>query len=206
MEYTSRLFDTSRVVEIPRELPKAYGQDTLVLMTRDPWWAYAYWEVTEATRQAVQKRMGEEYPGSQVVLRVYEVSGDREVSQAPIHLDVPVQTFLGSWYLQLGVPNRSFVAELGFLASSGKFFPLVRSNRISLPRADLAEIYDTEWMVVEEEFRKIYRVSGGGRQGPSSEELVPLAEDLRKLLLRRMAEEQASGVLAGSWFGSGVIH
>src|SRR5688572_5579577 len=27
------------------ELPRAYGHDRIVLLPRDPWWAFTYWEV-----------------------------------------------------------------------------------------------------------------------------------------------------------------
>ena len=33
------------------ELPAQYGQNKLVLLVRDPWWVYAYWEVTDSKRR-----------------------------------------------------------------------------------------------------------------------------------------------------------
>ena len=36
------------------ELPASYGDDKIALLVRDPWWVYAYWEVTpERERQVV---------------------------------------------------------------------------------------------------------------------------------------------------------
>ena len=37
-------------------LPASYGSDRIVLMARDPYWAFAYWELTEGGRRSVDRR------------------------------------------------------------------------------------------------------------------------------------------------------
>jgi hypothetical protein len=201
MDYTHS-FETSpkvNVVNVPQSLPKLYGEDTLVLMARDPWWGFAYWEITPQTAQSAEKKIQGE---KRIVLRVYQVSGNQSIENAEYHVDYDVGTLAGSWYLELKAPDKSFVAEIGYLTSNGKFIPLLCSNAIHLPRADMAESFDADWMVVEEEFMRIYKLSGGGTQAPSSEALAPLAEELRRLIARRMKGEAVSGGLSASAFGS----
>src|SRR5690606_36157969 len=45
------------------ELPAAYGEDRLVLMTRDPDTLFVYWEITPARRREAEQAMrrGERY-------------------------------------------------------------------------------------------------------------------------------------------------
>ena len=39
------------------ELPSAYGDNKIVLMVRDPWWLYAYWEISAAKHDEVKRQM-----------------------------------------------------------------------------------------------------------------------------------------------------
>lgn len=143
--------------EAVRELPEKYGEDTLVAMPRDPWWAFAYWEVSEKTVKQAQEKLGAQLHGSQIVLRVVEApvrdtSGNvPELAKAGTPFDIPVGTLMGSWYLQLEPPGRSFCLELGYSTPNGKFISLVQSNLLRLPGKSGSEDPDSEWMGVDEE-------------------------------------------------------
>src|SRR2546428_8916486 len=48
----------------PGDLPRAYGRDRLVLLVRDPWWLFAYWELTPTSRIETLRRLGAEAEGA----------------------------------------------------------------------------------------------------------------------------------------------
>lgn len=198
MDYSKPASMPAPIVEAPLSLPKLYGEDTMVLMTRDPGSLFAYWEVTENTAAPVRRNIAGE---AKIVLRLYNVTGGKDPDHAHSHADYQVETLVGSWYILLDAAQKSFAAELGYIGPDGKFYPLVRSKHVSLPSADVSQKVDADWMVVEEEFARIYKLSGGGKQGPSSQDLAPLTEELRRLIARRMQADAASGGIAG--MGSG---
>ncbi len=102
------------------ELPEAYNRLYLYLLPRDPYWAFAYWEVPPSHRQGI----------SAIILRILDVTED----QPYLHYDVNVgRTFIGKWYLPIGVPARKFMGVL-LGEKNGQLVELVRSNVIYLPR------------------------------------------------------------------------
>src|SRR5207248_3220488 len=107
---------SSTPVPVPRELPQAYGEDALVLLVRDPWWGFAYWEVTEALRRRAEQALGSEMNGAERILRVYDVTGVAGPAVAISHFDAAAGAEIGSLYLHLNAPSHEFIAELGFRA------------------------------------------------------------------------------------------
>jgi hypothetical protein len=59
--------------------------------------------------------------------------------------------------------------DIGLLTQDGRFFTLARSNTITLPRASMSDVVDERWM--NQEFEKMYALSGGFRVGAGSFEL-----------------------------------
>ncbi len=151
-------------------LPAAYGDNRLVLQTRDPWWAHAYWETGPQRRRELQQLLGlERYQRSQVILRVYDVTDiDFDGRNAHRFTDIPVYEETGNWYLHLNRPDGSFLADLGLVSPDGQFHLIVRSNIIRTPRATPSDITDPEWETSNEEFRRMYKASGGHRVGTGS--------------------------------------
>jgi hypothetical protein len=169
----------------PPDLPASYGVDRLVVLVRDPYWTYAWWELTEGNLADGRSAMG---PDAALVLRVYDIStivwdGTNHHS----HFDVAVEDLGGSWYLELAKPGASFLAELGLRALDGRFLALVRSNVVTLPRDTVSDVVDEEWMVVGEEQRVLFELAGGGSLGLGS-------GDIPRLLEQRLRSEMASGL------------
>ena len=42
---------------LPQELPSQYGVDKMVLMVRDPWWLYTYWELKSSTVERLKSEL-----------------------------------------------------------------------------------------------------------------------------------------------------
>jgi hypothetical protein len=117
------------------ELPRSYGRDRIVLLPRDPWWAFTYWEITPTTRVQGLRALGAEAEGAREILRVYDVTfitftGDN----AWLSFDVDLPTGADHWYLNVGRPAASFCVEIGLRTRGGRFLPLARSNTAATPR------------------------------------------------------------------------
>ena len=128
-------------------LPRAYGRDRIVLLSRDPWTAFAYWEVTPTSRVQALRALGSEAEGAREVLRVYDVTfltftGDN----AWLSFDVDLPGGADHWCLNVGRPGASFCAEVGLRTPGGRFLPLARSNTIATPRAAPSPDTTVRWV------------------------------------------------------------
>ncbi len=144
-------------VEEQFSIPTGYGQDRIVLMVKDPWWLFAYWEIQPATERAARSQLlPHEVAGLQSVLRVYDVTGIEFPAQPATALfDISLSGLATNWYIHVNAPNRSFVVEIGLLANTGRFLPLTRSNRVTTPRFGPSEIIDEAWMTTDETYGKL---------------------------------------------------
>jgi hypothetical protein len=130
-------------------LPRAHGRDRIVLLPRDPWWAFAYWEVTPTSREQALHALGADAEGAREVLRVYDVTfitftGDN----AWLSYDVELPADADRWYLHVGRPGASFCAEIGLRTPGGRFLPLARSNTIATPRPAPSPDTTVRWVTL----------------------------------------------------------
>ena len=145
-------------------IPTGYGEDRVVLMVKDPWWLFAYWEVQPGTERAVRGQLlPQEVPGLQTILRVYDVTGVDFPSQPAHHsFDVSLSGLATNWYIHTNAPNRAFIVEIGFLTNTGRFLLLARSNRVTTPRFGPSDIIDEAWMTTDETYWKLFGAAGIG--------------------------------------------
>jgi len=161
------------------ELPKGYGEDKIVLMMRDPFVAYVYWEATQAHIERERAWFGW---GSKLCLRIYDVTGVQFDGRNAIgYFDQEIVDRTGNWYFDLGRPSHSFCADLGLLAPEGRFLTLARSNHITMPLDTVSDEIDEEWMLADEEFWKLYGYPEGMRSGLSSPQLEEMVRRRRLL-------------------------
>ncbi|MBI3323360.1 MAG: DUF4912 domain-containing protein, partial [Candidatus Omnitrophica bacterium] len=169
-------------VEEAFQIPTGYGDHRIVVMVKDPWWLYAYWELQpHLERQARRQLAPEDIEGLRSVLRVYDVT-DRDFPTQPAqaHSDITLSGLAVSWYLHVNAPNRSFVVDIGLLTRHGRFLALARSNRVTTPRFGPSDVIDEEWMVADEDYWKLFGMTAGVGMGSS-----PTA--LKELLARALA-------------------
>jgi hypothetical protein len=129
------------------ELPRAYGLDRIVLLPRDPWWLFAYWEATPNTRVHALRTLGAEAEGAREVLRVYDVTfltftGDN----AWRSFDVELPPGADHWYLNVGRPATAFCVEIGLRTPGGRFLALARSNTVTTSRASPSPDTTVRWV------------------------------------------------------------
>lgn len=118
------------------ELPASYGRTSLTLMEVDPYWIYAYWEVTLQDCDAVSNSAGSEGNTPQWILRLFDVAGCESSNPSECsHFDVLIRLEAGNWYINLTESGKSYCAEIGVRAPSGRFIPVTRSNVAHLPIA-----------------------------------------------------------------------
>jgi hypothetical protein len=171
-------------VAAPPDLPVRYGVDRLVILVRDPWWVYAWWELTDGNLSEGKQALGAH---GDLVLRMYDVSAiDWDGGNHHSHFDIEIGDLTGNWYIEVGKPGSSYVAEIGLRTADGRFLALLRSNFVTLPRDGMSPVVDEEWMVVEEDYRVLFELAGGGSIGLGSGEI-------QKLLEQRLRAELASG-------------
>jgi hypothetical protein len=172
------------------DLPERYYEDRLVLLVRDPWWAYAWWEVTDPTMAQAKQQSGD---SARLVLRVYNVTQiDWDGANHHDYSDIEVHGAASNWFLELAKPGDSFCAEIGLLDESGQFVGMVRSNAITLPPDRVSAVIDEEWMIPDGDWERMFELAGGGvTMGVGSGEVLRMMEG-------RMHLDMSSSGLVGS--------
>ena len=119
-----------------------------MLVPRDPWWLFAFWEITPATREAALAARSERRPIRRVPCCACSTSRfvDPRGSNASLSFDVEVPRERESWYVNVGRPAASYCAEIGLRTASGHFLPLVRSNVVVTPRATPSPDREVRWL------------------------------------------------------------
>jgi uncharacterized protein len=109
-----------------------YNRTKIVLMVRDPHWAFAYWDIDNQTRE----KLPDKEESCCLILRVHETESLGNTS-----FDIPIQHGDSSWYIYLPNQDCDYLLELGVI-SQGRYSCLARSNPIRTPREGFAESGD----------------------------------------------------------------
>jgi hypothetical protein len=149
------------------ELPTRYGETKAVLLARDPYWIYAYWEVTTDQQSKAKAALGDEYARSSMVLRVFQSAGPE--GGEPLFLyDVEVRPFITSWYLNVHHPDREYYVEVVQRSPSGRVFVHARSNLVTTPRDFATPSPEKKWHVPETLAKYFRRETRSQQTGVSS--------------------------------------
>ena len=178
-------------------LPNGYSKDRIVVMVRDPYWLHAYWEVTRGAVERAEAALRQDWHGARPILRVLDVSSEDTTSSSERYVrDIEIHGGVSNWYMDVADPPRSYRVDIGYLARNGRFFAVARSNVVTTPRAGVSDTVDENWVSVQEQFEKIYAMSGGYDPGASSLELKELFEE-------RLRRPMGSGAVTS--FGAGAM-
>jgi len=175
------------------EIPLRYNDNKIVLLARDPYWCFAYWDIAADFME--EKAKEAKKSGSyDLILRVYDVT-DIIFNGTNAHkfVDIKVNGDSNNWYINVWASDRSYVVDLGFKTADGRFILIARSNVVSTPRDRVSDKTDEEWMVVDEDFDELLKLSGAGKFGSSEK------------FKMRIEQELLSGSGAVSSFSSPVI-
>ncbi|WNC59634.1 DUF4912 domain-containing protein [Thermosynechococcus sp. QS41] len=119
------------------DLPGGYGESRIVLMPRDPQWAYAYWDVPNEHREELRRQGGQ-----QLALRLYDATNINLDSQIPHSVqEYPCDELAREWYLPIPVSDRDYVVEIGYRCADGRWLVLARSAPVHIPPT-----YPSDWV------------------------------------------------------------
>ncbi len=173
------------------DLPSGYGQPCIVLMPRDPQWAYAYWDISNDKKELLRTQGGQ-----QLALRIYDVTDININYESPHSMqEYPCDELAREWYIPIPISDRIYVVDIGYRCADGRWLILARSAPVTIP-----PIYPSDW--VEDRFMTVSwdKTLGSGDQ------LLTLDPPGRKTteadVLYQFAREAEAKRLAGSVFGS----
>ncbi len=119
------------------ELPIGYGESRIVLMPRDPQWAYTYWDVPNEQKEELRRQGGQ-----QLALRIYDVTHINQDYQSPHSIqEYPCDELAREWYLPVPVSDRDYVIDIGYRCGDGRWLVLARSARVHIP-----PVYPSDWI------------------------------------------------------------
>ena len=128
-------------VESPEtELPEAYGTGRLFLVARDPHCLYAYWDLT-LEQQRVCNGLSVHH---HLVVRVYlETASGGPIDEIHVHPESR------HWFIHVGQPGRTYVAELGYYLPGGLFRTAALSEPVATPSGFVAEQKVVEFATID---------------------------------------------------------
>lgn len=180
------------------DLPAGYGESRIVLMPRDPQWAYAYWDIPNEHKLELRREGGQ-----QLVLRIYDVTDINLEYQSPHSIqEYPCDELAREWYLPVPVSDRDYVIAIGYRCADGRFLELARSLPVHVP-----PVYPSDW--IEDVFISVNFEDD--LRGKTLYELVPPAKKMAQQgangnaiydQIFGMAESTEALRVAGSLFGS----
>lgn len=183
------------------DLPGGYGDSRIVLLPRDPQWAYAYWDIPNEHKQELRQQGGQ-----QLALRIYDVTDVNLDYQSPHSIqEYPADELAREWYIPIPVSDRDYVLDIGYRAADGRWLVLARSARVHIP-----PVYPSDWIedvFISVDFEEDLR-------GKTLYELVPPAKKIPVAAgangssnpiydqIFGLAESAEAQRVAGSLFGS----
>jgi len=152
-------------------------RDRMVLMVRGPHWMHAFWEITPRSIARAQAALGQDWHAARPVLRVLRIESASQASPAArVIREIEIHGGVKNWFIDVREPMRCRV-EIGYLAPSGRFHGLTRSNAVTTPQASQSDTLDVHWGEILGDCDRIYAMSGGFSPENNSTELQELFEE-----------------------------
>jgi hypothetical protein len=119
-------------------------------MTVNPYLLHVYWQIPRQDLEGISHTLHELPANARPVLRFYDVTCilfdgtnahhifDVEVDLPAMKRDVPIWS-----------ADKSYVVELGYKGSGGRFYPIARSNVVNVPRAEPSPRLAERYLLVE---------------------------------------------------------
>jgi hypothetical protein len=174
------------------ELPDGYGESRIVLMPRDPQWAYAYWDIANEHKEELRRQGGE-----QLALRLYDLKDLNFEAQSPHNVhEYLCDELAREWHIPIPVSDRDYLLDIGYRCSDGRWLVLARSAPVRIP-----PVYPSDW--VEDIFINVNWEEDLG--GKTAYQLTPPANKAAiydQIFDLALAQNAQARRVAGSMFGS----
>jgi len=119
------------------DLPGGYGESRIVLMPRDPQWAYAYWDIPHERKEELRRQGGQ-----QLALRLYDITDIDLNYQSPHNVkEYLCDELAREWYLPVPVSDRDYLIDIGYRCFDGRWLVLARSAPVRIP-----PVYPSDWV------------------------------------------------------------
>jgi ABC-type phosphate transport system substrate-binding protein len=178
------------------DLPEGYGESRIVLMPRDPQWAYTYWDIPNDHKSELRSQGGQ-----RLSLRLYDVTDVDLEHQNPHNLQqFECDELARDWYLPIPVSDRDYLVEIGYLAGDGRWLMLARSQPVRVPPVYPSGWEDDQFLTIDWE-TELQDQTFFKLESPTDTELVSAPNGMydRIFDLSQGVELQR---IAGSIFGS----
>ena len=186
------------------DLPEGYGESRIVLLPRDPEWAYAYWDVSNEHKEKLRQQGGQ-----RLMLRLYDVTDLDITSQAPHSMrQIDCHEMARSWYLEMPASDRDYITEIGYLTADDRWLLLARSAPIRVPPVYPSDWVKDQFVSIDWQEQLVGRSFGDLGQPYSLDTTGPSqggnATDLPKIYdnLFALTQSQEALRVAGSLYGS----
>jgi hypothetical protein len=150
--------------------------DRVVILARDPHWAFVYWELSSATVARLHTQHGAampEHPHWALcvhTLRRPGCSGPDDASGGPHFVDVDIHA--GQWYLKTA-PDTHLAVDLGFVSPQGEYVCVLRGNQVATPRPAASDVSDERWWILRPELEQLLRAGAPGWSIPATGSASP---------------------------------
>ncbi len=133
------------------ELPQSYGENRMMLMVRDPYCLFVYWDLAPGLRYVVSRHLGCDWEDVPLFLQLFEAGGREEEL---FHVgDFSVSSQARQWYLHNLLPDRDYCLCLAVRGPEGRFYRILQSNRVHTP-----------WVQGRASEKRLALVSNGGME------------------------------------------
>ncbi len=121
-------------------IPDRYGTSELHLLSKDPDWVFAYWEVTQAQRSKFLDILSSEAREKSCWKLKLNNLSNRTFGFHDVDIDTP------SWYINTRCPDSLVSADLGLYLPDGIFLPVLSSNIVYTSRNVVSNILNTYYI------------------------------------------------------------
>lgn len=152
--------------------------DRIVLMVRDAYWLQTYWEIGNRAVIRAKAAMAEHWHTARPVIRVLKMGSSTSTTAAEaVDRDIVIHGGVNNWFIDVTDPPSTYRVEIGYLADSGKFFSVARSNSVTTPHSNSRDMADKNWAEMASNCDKILAQSGAYEEEGNDGELQRLFEE-----------------------------
>ncbi|HIN55094.1 MAG TPA: DUF4912 domain-containing protein [Planctomycetes bacterium] len=156
---------------------KRLTRDRVVVLVRDSYWIQVCWEIKSKSVARAQAALAHQWHAARPIIRLYEVQNDsQQVHGTRVLRDIEIHGGVTNWYIDVDRTPTPYQVEIGYLADTGEFHPLCRSNAVTPPAPGSCDATDMNWDEIAKDYKRIFALSGGDTDGQGNQDLKDLFE------------------------------
>jgi len=156
---------------------KRLTRDRVVVLVRDSYWIQVCWEIKSKSVARAQAALAHHWHTARPIIRLYEVQNDsQQVHGTRVLRDIEIHGGVTNWYVDVDQTPTPYQVEIGYLADTGEFHPLCRSNAVTPPTPGSCDATDMNWDEIAKDYKRIFALSGGDADGQGNQDLKDLFE------------------------------